>query len=71
MYWDDAAGRLYLEISRFDQELLYQTSLPAGLGSNPIGLDRRTVGATAVVTFQAQVGPRRCCSPRPTTGSAP
>ena len=32
MYWDELAGRLYLEISRFDQELLYQTSLPAGLG---------------------------------------
>lgn len=57
MYWDDAAGRLYLEISRFDQELLYQTSLPAGLGSNPIGLDRGQMGATAVVTFQ-RVGPK-------------
>ena len=51
------AGRLYLEISRFDQELLYQTSLPAGLGSNPIGLDRGQLGATAVVTFQ-RVGPK-------------
>ena len=57
MYWDAAAGRLYLEISRFDQELLYQTSLPAGLGSNPIGLDRGQMGATAVVTFQ-RVGPK-------------
>ena len=47
MYWDEAAGRLYLEISRFDQELLYQVSLPAGLGSNPIGLDRGQMGATA------------------------
>jgi hypothetical protein len=57
MYWDETAGRLYLEIARFDQELLYQVSLPAGLGSNPIGLDRGQMGATAVVTFQ-RVGPR-------------
>lgn len=57
MYWDELSGRLYLEISRFDQELLYQTSLPAGLGSNPIGLDRGQMGATAVVTFQ-RVGPK-------------
>ena len=57
MYWDDAAGTLYLELSRFDEELLYQTSLPAGLGSNPVGLDRGQLGETAVVTFQ-RVGPK-------------
>ncbi len=57
MYWDDLAGRLYLEITRFDEELLYQVSLPAGLGSNPIGLDRGQLGETAVVTFQ-RVGPK-------------
>ncbi|HTV01587.1 MAG TPA: DUF5117 domain-containing protein, partial [Luteitalea sp.] len=57
MYWDELAGRLYLEIAKFDQELLYQTSLPAGLGSNPVGLDRGQLGSTAVVTFQ-RVGPK-------------
>ncbi len=57
MYWDELSGRLYLEISRFDQELLYQTSLPAGLGSNPVGLDRGQLGSTAVVTFR-RVGPK-------------
>ena len=57
MYWDELSGRLYLEISRFDQELLYQVSLPAGLGSNPVGLDRGQLGETAVVIFQ-RVGPK-------------
>ena len=57
MYWDELSGRLYLEIARFDQELLYQTSLPAGLGSNPIGLDRGQLGQTAVVTFR-RIGPK-------------
>ncbi len=57
LYWDEATGRLYLEIPRFDEELLYQTSLPAGLGSNPVGLDRGQLGSTAVVTFQ-RIGPK-------------
>jgi hypothetical protein len=57
LFWDEASGKVYLEISRFDEELLYQTSLPAGLGSNPIGLDRGQLGSTAVVTFQ-RVGPK-------------
>lgn len=57
MYWDELSGRLYLEIPRVDEELLYQTSLPAGVGSNPIGLDRGQLGSTAVVTFQ-RVGPK-------------
>ncbi|MBV6434281.1 MAG: hypothetical protein IANPNBLG_04526 [Bryobacteraceae bacterium] len=51
LYWDERAGKLYLEISRWDTEFLYQTSLPAGLGSNEIGLDRGQLGATRVVRF--------------------
>lgn len=57
MYWDDQAGALYLEISRFDEELLYQISLPAGLGSNPIGLDRGQLGDSHIVTFR-RIGPK-------------
>jgi hypothetical protein len=57
MYWDAAAGRLLLEIGRFDEELLYVVSLPAGLGSNPVGLDRGQLGGTHVVRFH-RVGPR-------------
>jgi hypothetical protein len=50
-YWDDNSGRVYLEIPRTETEILYQTSLPAGLGSNDIGLDRGLLGATAIVKF--------------------
>ena len=57
LYWDDARGRLLLEIGRFDEEFLYQVSLPAGVGSNPLGLDRGQVGPGAVVRFE-RVGPR-------------
>ena len=40
MYWDDRTGNLFLEISRFDSDLLFTTGLAAGLGSNDIGFDR-------------------------------
>ena len=40
LYWDAGNGKLMMEISRFGEEMIYQTSLPGGVGSNPIGLDR-------------------------------
>ena len=57
MYWDETRGRLLLEIPHFDRELLYQVSLAAGVGSNPIGLDRGQIGPGAVVRFE-RVGPK-------------
>ena len=56
-YWDAANGKMWMEIARFNTELLYQTSLPAGVGSNPIGLDRGQLGSTYVVQFE-RVGPK-------------
>jgi predicted Zn-dependent protease len=55
LYWSASDGKMYLEISRFNQEFLHQVSLPTGVGSNPIGLDRGQPGPTKVVFFQ-QVG---------------
>jgi hypothetical protein len=57
LYWDATQGKLLLEISRFNEEFLYQVTLPAGVGSNPLGLDRGQVGPGAVVFFD-RVGPR-------------
>ena len=56
MFWDDAAGTLWLEISRFDSEELYLSGLSAGLGSNDIGLDRGQTRSRLVV-FE-RVGPK-------------
>lgn len=50
-YWDENAGKIWLEVSRLDSEFLYATSLPAGLGSNDIGLDRGLIGGGRVVKF--------------------
>ncbi|MGC4044425.1 MAG: zinc-dependent metalloprotease [Armatimonas sp.] len=56
LYWEEKTGKLWMEISRLDQELLYVTSLPTGLGSNEIGLDRGQIGGGRIVRFQ-RVGP--------------
>ncbi|MGH9836792.1 MAG: zinc-dependent metalloprotease [Blastocatellia bacterium] len=57
LYWDAANGKMWMEIARFNTELLYQISLPAGVGSNPIGLDRGQLGGTYVVYFD-RIGPK-------------
>lgn len=49
LYADDNSGKVYMEFSRFDTEFLYAMSLPAGLGSNDIGLDRGLTGGGRVV----------------------
>lgn len=57
LYWDDKAGKLWLEIPRFDTEFLYVDSLPAGVGSNDIGLDRGQIGGQRIVRFERS-GPK-------------
>ena len=50
-YWEEATGKIWLEINKPETEILYQQSLPAGLGSNDIGLDRGLLGETKIVKF--------------------
>ena len=52
LYLNAEDGKIYLEISRLNREFLYQISLPTGVGSNPIGLDRGQLGGTKVVYFE-------------------
>jgi len=56
-YWDAKAGKIWLEIDKWNSEFLYVESLPAGIGSNDIGLDRGQVGQTHIVRFE-RTGPR-------------
>lgn len=56
-YWDESAGKIWLEIDSFDTEFLYVNSLTAGLGSNDIGLDRNQLGDNRVVYFDRR-GPK-------------
>jgi hypothetical protein len=51
LWWDENSGRLLLRVEALDTPFLYQTSLPRGVGSNDLGLDRGQLGATKVVRF--------------------
>ncbi|HEV7587534.1 MAG TPA: zinc-dependent metalloprotease [Longimicrobium sp.] len=57
LYWDAQGGKLWMELPPMGQELIYQVSLPAGVGSNDIGLDRGQLGDTRLVRFERS-GPR-------------
>lgn len=52
LYQDKNEGKVYLQIDKFDQEFLFQSSLPHGIGSNDIGLDRGQLGDTRLVKFE-------------------
>lgn len=56
--WSDPAkGRVLLGLERLDTPLLLVTSLPHGLGSNDVGLDRGQPGTVREVEFR-RAGPR-------------
>jgi hypothetical protein len=50
-WWDAVNGKIWLQVDKFDKEFLYVNSLPAGLGSNDIGLDRGLIGGNRIVYF--------------------
>jgi len=56
-YLDEKTYKVYLEIDKPDTEFLYVNSLPAGIGSNDIGLDRGQIGGDRVVKF-VRYGPK-------------
>ena len=56
-YWDAKAGKVWLEIDKWNSEFLFVESLPAGIGSNDLGLDRGQLGQSHIVRFE-RTGPR-------------
>ena len=52
LYYANASGDLYLEVDKLNQPFLLLTSLPHGVGSNDIGLDRGQLGYTRLVQFE-------------------
>ena len=57
LYWDDKSGRLFLEIPHLNVDLLYMESLPYGVGSNDLGLDRGQRSRPRIVRFE-RIGPK-------------
>jgi hypothetical protein len=56
-YWDSREGKLWLRVDKWNTCFLFHESLPNGVGSNDIGLDRGQPGRTFVVHFERS-GPR-------------
>lgn len=56
-YYDDNTGKIYLKVDKLDQEFLYVSSLPYGVGSNDLGLDRGQIGETKILKF-VKAGPK-------------
>lgn len=54
-FYVDENAKVFLEIDKLEQDFLFQSSLPHGVGSNDIGLDRGQLGDTRLVRFE-QVG---------------
>ncbi len=52
LYYDTANDKLYLRIDKLEQPFIFQSSLPRGIGSNDIGLDRGQLGDTRLVQFE-------------------
>ncbi len=50
-YYDENEDKVYLEISKLNDEFLYVRALSEGVGSNDIGLDRGQLGGGFVVKF--------------------
>ena len=51
-YYQAEQDKVFLKISDFAQAFLFQSSLPQGIGSNDIGLDRGQLGETRLVKFE-------------------
>lgn len=55
-YLDHQAGKIWLVVPTTPQTLLYVEGLRAGLGSNPVGLDRGELGDSKVVEIRRVAG---------------
>ena len=52
VYYDDETDKVYLSIPNDERQFLFQSSLPYGVGSNDIGLDRGQLGRTRLIAFE-------------------
>ncbi|ASM51181.1 hypothetical protein PESP_a3356 [Pseudoalteromonas espejiana DSM 9414] len=51
-FYDTQNGKVYVKVDKLEQQFLLQQSLPYGIGSNDIGLDRGQLGNTHLVQFE-------------------
>ena len=54
-YYDAGSDKIYLLVNKPDTQMLLQTSLPQGVGSNDIGLDRGQLGLAHLIVFERRM----------------
>ena len=54
-YWDNTKGKIWLEIDKLNEEILYLNSVSGGLSTS--GIDRNSLGQSKIVEFQ-RIGPK-------------
>lgn len=52
LYYEAESGKVFVQMNSFGEQFLFQSSLPQGIGSNDIGLDRGQLGETRLVVFE-------------------
>ena len=58
-YYQIEQDKVFLKIDKFGQAFLFQSSMPQGIGSNDIGLDRGQLGDTRL--SNSSVMATKCC----------
>ncbi|GGO65631.1 zinc-dependent metalloprotease [Bowmanella pacifica] len=51
-YYQASEDKVFLLVDKIEQPFIFQSSLPRGIGSNDIGLDRGQLGETRLVQFE-------------------
>src|SRR5271170_4270677 len=57
LLWDAAQGKLFLELSEFDKDILFYTEIAKGSGSGSVGFEWAGGGEGGVIQFQ-HIGPK-------------
>ncbi len=52
MYWDGTKGRIFFEIPKLNEDLLYFEGVSQGIGSVALGVDRGSTLSSAVIYFE-------------------
>jgi hypothetical protein len=52
LFYQAETGKVFIQMNTFGEQFLFQSSLPQGIGSNDIGLDRGQLGETRLVAFE-------------------
>ena len=53
-YWDNTKGTILFELEKLDSEFLYVNSLPRGIGSNDLGIDRGRIAGERILRLERQ-----------------